>query len=139
MRQEEVVKPVQVTITAAGNHADQAVVQSVVSALRAALELPDIAGTVDATIIVELTEHVVTPEAATPNVPKKSAGSKTQYRDRMRLVKDQYPRAYEPWDKFEEQRLRELHDEGCSINEISTELQRQPGAIRSRLDKLPLA
>ena len=69
MRQE-VVKPVQVTITAAGNHADQAAVQSVVSALRAALELPDIADTVDATITIELTEHVVTPEATTGDNPK---------------------------------------------------------------------
>ena len=123
-----------------GNHADRAAVQNVVDALRATLELPDLADTVTATIVVEITEHVPMPDAATREVPKSSeTGSEKRYRDRMKLLKDQYPRAYEPWNKAEEQRLRELHDQGFGINEIATELQRQPGAIRSRLDRLQLA
>ena len=139
MVQEE-NKPVRVTIRAVGNHADRAAVQKVVGALRATLELPDLADTVTATIVVEITEHVPMPDTATRKIPKNSeTGSTTRYRDRMRLLKDQYPRAYEPWDKAEEQRLRELHDQDFSINELATELQRQPGAIRSRLDRLQLA
>ena len=136
---QEAIEPVQVTIKVAGNHADRAAVQSVASALRAALELPGPAGTVDATIIVEITEHVVSLEATTPNVPNNSTESRTRHTDRMRLAKEQYSRAYRPWNESEEQRLRELHDQGCTIEQISTELQRQPGGIRSRLDKLQLA
>lgn len=139
MAQEE-KKPVQVTIRAAGNHADRAAVQDVVGALRATLELPDLADTVTATIVVEITEHVPMPDTATQKIQRNSeTGSTTRYKDRMRLLKDQYPRAYEPWNKAEEQRLRELHDQDFSIKEIATELQRQPGAIRSRLDRLQLA
>ena len=139
MAQEE-KKPVQVTIRAGGNHADRVAVQNVVGALRATLEQPDLADTVTATIVVEITEHVPMTDTATRDVPENSeTGSTKRYRDRMRLLKDQYRRAYEPWNKAEEQRLRELHDQDFSINEIATELQRQPGAIRSRLDRLPLA
>ena len=46
--------PVQVTITAAGSHADRAAVQQVVSALTDTLERAEIANTVDATIVTKI-------------------------------------------------------------------------------------
>ena len=53
MPQEE-KRPVQVTITAAGNDADQAAVHQVVSALMDTLRQPEIVQSVDATIVTKI-------------------------------------------------------------------------------------
>ena len=53
MPQEE-KKPVQVTITAAGKHADRDAVHEVVNALTDALDQPEIADTVDTTIVTRI-------------------------------------------------------------------------------------
>lgn len=50
----------------------------------------------------------------------------------------QYPRAYESWTYQEEEKLRSLYHRKLSIHEIASDLQRKPGAIRSRLKKLNL-
>ena len=47
-------KPVQVTITAAGNHADRDAVHGVVNALADALDQPEIANTVETTIVTKI-------------------------------------------------------------------------------------
>lgn len=47
-----------------------------------------------------------------------------------------HPRAYEKWTDEEEARLAKLRNAGKSMQEIARELQRQPGAISSRLRKL---
>lgn len=60
----------------------------------------------------------------------------TPHEERIARIKEKYPRAYESWSKDEEQKLIELHLASKTTEEISAELQRQPGAIRSRLDKL---
>ena len=51
---QEDKRPVQVTITAAGNHADRDAVHEVVSALSDALDQPRIADTVDTTIVTKI-------------------------------------------------------------------------------------
>lgn len=48
----------------------------------------------------------------------------------------QYPNAYRPWDKEEEEELRYLMGQGKSTREIAEALGRNPGAIRSRWRKL---
>ena len=57
---------------------------------------------------------------------------------RLEKVKERYSRAYERWGPEEDERLRELHGEGCSVKELSEILERQPSAIRSRLVRLSL-
>ncbi len=47
-------KPVQVTITAAGNHADRDTVHSVVSALADTLDQPEITNMVETTIVTKI-------------------------------------------------------------------------------------
>ena len=67
-------------------------------------------------------------------VPEPSeTGTKRRYWDRVKLVRARYSRAYERWDQAEEERLRHLRDQGLAVKQISKELQRQPGAVRSRL------
>lgn len=56
----------------------------------------------------------------------------------IQKIREQYPRAYEPWTQEEENQLITLYHEGRSTNEISEIMERQPGAIRSRIEKLSL-
>jgi hypothetical protein len=58
------------------------------------------------------------------------------YAERMEKIRMSHPRAYEPWMPEEETKLICLFKAGANIKEISTQLQRQPNAIRSRLQKL---
>ena len=51
---QEDKKPVQITITAAGGHADRSTVHEVVSALTTALDQPEIAESVTATIVTKI-------------------------------------------------------------------------------------
>ena len=53
-------------------------------------------------------------------------------------VRKTFPRAYEPWKPKEEQTLRELFDQGTPFTEIAEVLQRNVGAVISRLKKLEL-
>lgn len=53
-------------------------------------------------------------------------------------IRKQYPRAYEEWTEDEEARLKEMFEEQREIADIANFLERQPGAIRSRLSKLNL-
>lgn len=51
-------------------------------------------------------------------------------------IRKTHPFAYQKWTTQEEQRLINLYKTGKTIKEISHILQRQPGGIRSRLEKL---
>ncbi|MBI2314770.1 hypothetical protein HYU93_01795 [Candidatus Daviesbacteria bacterium] len=54
----------------------------------------------------------------------------------IKQLRSKYPKAYELWAKDEEDSLKELWAHNKTIKEISSILQREPGAIRSRLKKL---
>jgi hypothetical protein len=57
----------------------------------------------------------------------------------LAAIRRQYPRAYESWTADEEDRLTELVRAGTTPEEIAVTLQRQVGAIRSRMVRLELA
>lgn len=61
------------------------------------------------------------------------------YHQRLAQIKSQYPRAYEQWSEEDETLLAEMFLIGRPVDEIATALQRQPGAIRSRLRKRDFA
>jgi len=58
------------------------------------------------------------------------------YYVRMSAIKKASPRAYESWTPEEEQKLINLYKEGVTIKEIAEKLQRQKGAVTSRLKKI---
>lgn len=60
----------------------------------------------------------------------------TAYHKRMEKIRGEHPRAYEKWLPEEDGELADLFNAGSSVMEISTTLQRQPSAIRRRLEKL---
>ena len=53
-------------------------------------------------------------------------------------IRKKYPRAYEAWATSEDNQLVDLFKRGHRIKEIAKQLQRQDGAISSRLKKLEL-
>jgi len=63
---------------------------------------------------------------------------KTDYSQRLENIKQDFPNAYEPWNQDEVINLIQLYSSNKSINEISQILKRQPGAIKSRLEKIGL-
>lgn len=58
--------------------------------------------------------------------------------ERLRRIRAEHPRAYEPWTKDEDLRLGSMFATRKTVDEIAAILQRQPGAISSRLAKLGL-
>lgn len=88
-------------------------------------------------IIKELSQDKV----PTENKYNKELESKKERRGRSRFysletVRQRYPRAYEKWTDDEDARLKVEYDKSLDIQLLSKMLQRQPGAIRSRLRKL---
>jgi uncharacterized Zn finger protein (UPF0148 family) len=56
--------------------------------------------------------------------------------DHVARIRETHPRAYERWSDEEDGRLKEMHLAGRTAAEIAGDLQRQPSAIRSRLQKM---
>ena len=54
----------------------------------------------------------------------------------MAFIRRVHPRAYQNWTAEEEAELKALTARGRTIRELAAALQRQPGAIRSRLHRL---
>ncbi len=53
-------------------------------------------------------------------------------------IKKKYARAYEKWEREEDRKLAKAVADGLVIDEISTILERQPSAVKSRIEKLGL-
>lgn len=70
-----------------------------------------------------------------PPIQKKKA---TDWENRLKEIRSNYPRAYISWNKEEENQLEKLFNTGLTPSEISKKLKRQPSAIRSRLRRLGL-
>lgn len=56
----------------------------------------------------------------------------------IEAIRQIHPRAYEPWNKEEDEQLRQRYQQGATIANLVDEFLRQPSAIRSRLKKLGL-
>ena len=78
--------------------------------------------------------HAV-PRAESDREPDGTPASR-DYNERLAAIRQQHPRAYEPWAPDEEARLLSMHKGDETIKTIARELQRQPSAIQSRLRRL---
>ncbi|HZK82812.1 MAG TPA: DUF433 domain-containing protein [Humisphaera sp.] len=76
--------------------------------------------------------------AATEALDKMSQQEANHPAYQVAEIRKSYPRAYEKWTDNEDRRLRELIDGGLTVARIARRLQRQRGAIRSRIRKLDL-
>lgn len=69
-------------------------------------------------------------------IPHRPPSSSALQEDRFADIRAGSPRAYEPWTAEEEETLILLAASGSTTSELAKRLQRQPGAIRSRLRRL---
>jgi len=64
--------------------------------------------------------------------------SLTQKTSEVEEIRQKHSKAYEKWTEEEDNILKKGYSQGKKIDEIAGVLKRQPGAIRSRLNKLGL-
>lgn len=76
--------------------------------------------------------------ASSPQPGRSIEVDQSAYHDRLSKIRERYPLAYTAWTEKADQVLTEMYRGETSVKKISTELQRQPGAIRSRLKHLGL-
>ena len=60
------------------------------------------------------------------------------YKQRIETIRSQYLNAYYPWNKAEEEKLIEYYEKNLPIEDIAKILQRQPSALKGKLEKLGL-
>ncbi|WP_158857390.1 DUF3276 family protein [Lunatibacter salilacus] len=63
---------------------------------------------------------------------------KPEQKSKMAQTKERFTNAYKPWTNQEDLKLTELFCQGRNSKEISEILQRNEGAINSRIEKLDL-
>ncbi|WP_204106082.1 MULTISPECIES: hypothetical protein [Spirulina sp. CCY15215] len=64
--------------------------------------------------------------------------AESSYSDRLDKIRKKYPKAYTKWTTEEDEELGILFNNGMSIKDLAKHFQRQPSAMRSRLQKLDL-
>ncbi len=67
---------------------------------------------------------------------KNSLLKEGEYAAKLEKIREQYPNAYRPWREADDELLKKLFAAEMSGKEIAKELGRQPGSIRSRLEKV---
>src|SRR5262249_50221845 len=95
----------------------------------APLPLPDAPGA---------SSTIATVPISTPIQEQAPSSSKPVRQDQTAICRTDYPRAYEKWTMEEDDWLIRLVRTGVKREAICTLLQRQPGAITSRIKKLNL-
>jgi hypothetical protein len=84
-------------------------------------------------------DGVVPAQSAHANAASSRAGMSPKWNaTHLSEVRKTHPRAYEKWTSEEDARLRAGFENGMGRAELAKELQRQPSAITSRLQKLGL-
>ncbi len=84
-------------------------------------------------LALDIIEQYVTPDGAITldhEITIRANGGKLVNLSKLR---EEYPRAYEPWGEDEDKRLTDMFKQGTRTTEIARILERQPGAVISRL------
>ena len=66
---------------------------------------------------------------------KEKVEFQSDYHQRIKEIKEDFPNAYAPWSTEEDYLLETLYSKNRSVDEIASILKRQPSAIRARLGK----
>jgi hypothetical protein len=70
--------------------------------------------------------------------PRQSPRTASSWTTRLKALRRQYAKAYDPWSDGDDLRLIKRFEAHVPIRVLAMEFQRKPGAIRSRLKKLGL-
>jgi predicted Holliday junction resolvase-like endonuclease len=86
----------------------------------------------------EVFQPVIPGQENASTYSKSSGQTFSQKSYNVRDIQKTHPRAYEPWNQAEDERLGQRYRQGIAINDLAREFQRKPGGILSRLKKLGL-
>lgn len=79
-------------------------------------------------------EAKATERAARPEKPVKPTGS-SSWSEKIAKMRETYPNAYRPWQKTDDDTLKQDFQNGVSVKELSKKLGRHEGSITMRLQK----
>jgi DNA-directed RNA polymerase specialized sigma24 family protein len=71
-------------------------------------------------------------------VSKSIKGDSEKEKSRMQITKEKFAKAYSLWSEVDDDALTELYCAGMTTKEISKQMERNEGAINSRIRKLEL-
>jgi hypothetical protein len=71
-----------------------------------------------------------------PPKPEKKQKSASDWSEKLAKMRAEYPNAYKPWPKEDDEKLVKLFGVENTIKQISKLMGRHPGSIRARLKKL---
>lgn len=72
------------------------------------------------------------------HAPTELAGVEAMHEDAVERARETHPRAFDHWTDEEDERLRKARADGLTRVQLSELFERQPSAIRTRLDRLGL-
>jgi len=67
--------------------------------------------------------------------PKKKSGGSASWQEKIAKMREIYPKAYMPWEKADDDVLKQEFQNGVSVKELSKKLGRHEGSIKMRLQK----
>lgn len=76
--------------------------------------------------------------AVTPHTEGASEGVQkpaSSWGERLAKIRAEHPKAFTPWKAGDDVELKQMYEQGNSINEMSQSLGRQPGGVRARIKK----
>jgi ATP-dependent DNA helicase PIF1 len=72
---------------------------------------------------------------SSPDAAKKKSGSGTTWQEKIAKMRETHPKAYMPWEKSDDDILKQDFHSGSSLSELSAKLGRHEGSIKMRLQK----
>lgn len=88
----------------------------------------------DAKRLAHLQEKAIKRQESPEPVKKKSGGS-GGWQEKIAKMRETYPKAYMPWEKSDDDVLKQDFQNGVSVRELSDKLGRHEGSIKMRLQK----
>lgn len=70
-----------------------------------------------------------------PNKPKKTKKGDSNWHERIAKMRETHPNAFKPWGDADDERLKQLFNDGKQLDDLVTEFGRHPGSIKARLKK----
>jgi len=83
-------------------------------------------------------ENFIKACGGTLEISSPKVAEQTPYMQRLEKLREKHPNAYRPWSDEDDEKLKELFEQGTSPAQLSKEFGRQRGSINARLLKLGL-
>lgn len=82
-----------------------------------------------------LAERAEARAKAKPETEEPRKQGSTSWKEKIEKMRETYPNAYKPWEKSQDDELKQYFTQGESVKQLSKRLGRHEGSIRMRLEK----